>query len=131
MSDPKEAARLLEMARKDFQAMRALTSREAAGIEVFGFHAQQAVEKAIKGVFIHLRFAFPFTHDLAKLLKLLERAGLKIPKYLNNAKNLTPFAVVTRYPDYVEPVTEKEYRNSVGIADKAYHWAENQIKKAP
>ena len=45
MSDPKEAARLLEMARKDFQAMRALASPEAAGIEAFGFHAQQAVEK--------------------------------------------------------------------------------------
>lgn len=48
MSDLKEAAHLLRMARKDVQAMHALASPETADIETFGFHAQQAVEKILK-----------------------------------------------------------------------------------
>ena len=48
MSDLKDAAHLLRMDRKDVQAMRALAMPETADIETFGFHARQAVEKALK-----------------------------------------------------------------------------------
>jgi hypothetical protein len=36
------------MARKDLQAMRALSDPHVASVETFGFHAQQALEKALK-----------------------------------------------------------------------------------
>ena len=48
MSGPSEAPHLLRMARKDLQAMRALGDPKVADVETFGFHAQQAVEKALK-----------------------------------------------------------------------------------
>jgi len=48
MNGPSEAAHLLRLARKDHQAMRALSDPKVAAIETFGFHAQQAVEKALK-----------------------------------------------------------------------------------
>jgi len=51
-------------------------------LEDLCFAAQQAAEKAIKAVLVHLGLTFPYIHQLAHLLKLLEQGGLKIPKYV-------------------------------------------------
>ena len=74
-------------------------------LEDLCFEAQQAAEKGIKAVFIKRGERFPFSHDLDKLLRLLERAGHTIPKYVNEAKDLTQYAHLTRYPGITEPVT--------------------------
>ncbi len=58
---------------------------------------------------------------------MLERNGLKIPKYVLQADALTPYAVVTRYPALIRPVTEREYRRAVRIAAAVVRWAERQI----
>ena len=91
------------------------------------FDAQQAAEKAIKAVFIGRGETFPYVHELEKLLKQLKKNGLKIPKYVWEAEKLTPFAVVTRYPGLVGPVTQREYRRAVRIATAVLRWAERQI----
>lgn len=39
-------------------------------LEDLCYNAQQAVEKAIKAVFIKYGIDFPFTHDIAELLSL-------------------------------------------------------------
>jgi hypothetical protein len=44
-------------------------------------------------VFVHRGVSFPFIHDLAKLLGQLERSGVKIPKYVKQADELSEFAV--------------------------------------
>src|SRR5260370_19021832 len=74
-------------------------------LEDLCFDAQQAAEKAIKAVFIHRGEAFPYSHDIDRLLRLLERNGHRIPKYVNEAKELTQYAHVTRYPGLADPVT--------------------------
>lgn len=91
------------------------------------FDAQQAAEKAIKAVFICRGEHFSFIHDLDELLEMLERNGLKIPKYVRQAKDLSPFASVTRYPGRVGPVTPRQYRRAVRIAATVLRWAERQI----
>lgn len=48
MSDREHAEEILEAARRDLRALRAMTDVEAFPDEIFGFHAQQAVEKALK-----------------------------------------------------------------------------------
>jgi HEPN domain-containing protein len=98
-----------------------------ACLEDLCFDAQQAAEKAIKAVFIHRGLAFPFTHDLARLLTRLRRPGFKIPKYLGSAKRLTPFAVEARYPGLSSPVSEKQYRGAVRIAEAVLRWAARHI----
>lgn len=40
------------------------------------FDAQQAAEKAIKAVLIHLAVRFPYVHDLTALLALVEQSGI-------------------------------------------------------
>ena len=98
-------------------------------LEDLCFDAQQAAEKAIKAVFIHRGEDFPYVHELDKLLKRLEHNGLKIPKYVWASEELTPYAVVMRYPGAVGPVTPRQYRRAVRIAAAVLRWAERQIAR--
>lgn len=91
------------------------------------FDAQQAAEKALKAVFICRGERFPFTHDLEELLRMLERNGLKIPKYVRQAKKLSQYAFETRYPGMAAPVTQRQYRRALRIATAVLRWAERQV----
>lgn len=42
------SANLLVMARKDFDALRGMVGNPIFADEIFGFHAQQSIEKAFK-----------------------------------------------------------------------------------
>ena len=95
--------------------------------EDFCFDAQQAAEKAIKAVLLRLGVRFPYTHDLAGLVDLITKTGRKIPNAVKDADRLTRYAVVTRYPGVIEPVTRLEYQRAVKIAEAVIHWAEKQI----
>jgi HEPN domain-containing protein len=104
-------------------------SHAAPGIylEDLCFDAQQAAEKAIKAVFIHRGLHFPYVHDLRRLLQLLNQGGVRIPKYVWKAENLTPFAFEARYPGHSPPVTQRPYRRALRTAESVVCWAERQI----
>ncbi len=91
------------------------------------FDAQQAAEKAIKAVLIHMRIPFPYIHDLGALLALAEERGEAIPSQVKEAARLTRFAVETRYPGLDEPVTREEYERAVAIAETVVRWAEDKL----
>ena len=95
-----------------------------AYLEDLCFEAQQAAEKAIKSRLIRLGIDFPYVHDLARLLSLLEEAQQPLPDIVRKAGQLTPYAMFTRYPAPVRPVTEEEYRLAVEVAEAVIHWAE-------
>ena len=98
-----------------------------ACLEDLCFEAKQAAEKAIKSVMVRRNIAFPYVHDLARLVSLLEEAGEAIPEVLLKAEELTLYAVTTRYSGVVRPVTEQEYRDAVEIAEAVVRWAEAQL----
>ena len=93
------------------------------------YEAKQTAEKAVKAVFIHRGVRFPYVHDLEPLLRLLEQNGLKVPKYVKDAKELTRFALETRYPGSAGPVDRRQYRRALRIAESVLRWAERQIGK--
>jgi HEPN domain-containing protein len=97
-------------------------------LEDLCFDAQQAAEKALKAVFIRNGWRFPYTHDVGRLIGLLERNGLKVPKYIRRADGLTRFAVESRYPGLSGPVTMRAYRASVRTAEAVVRWAERQVR---
>jgi HEPN domain-containing protein len=66
-------------------------------LEDLCFDAQQAAEKAVKALLIKRGVTFPYVHDLARLVTLLEEAGQEIPELVRRAEALTRYAVVTRY----------------------------------
>jgi len=123
-NDPRE---WLNRARSSLARAKALVAD--AYLEDFCFDAQQAAEKAIKAVFIRLGVKFPYTHDLGRLLAVLAAAGQRVPKYVLQADVLTRFAVASRYPGLSSPVTAKEHRRAVRIAEKVLDWAARNIAK--
>lgn len=70
-NDQEHARALLDMARKDARALRGMRDPEVFAVEIFGFHAQQAVEKALKAWCAQRGITYPLTHDLSELLTLL------------------------------------------------------------
>jgi len=93
-------------------------------LEDLCFQAQQAAEKALKGILIALGVRFPYTHDLATLLSLVERAGHSIPESVRDAALLSDYAVEARYPGLAEPVTDEEYAEALSLAEAVVRWAE-------
>lgn len=107
----------------------ALAKNRIAGayLEDLCFEAQQAAEKAVKAVMIDRNIEFPYVHDLARLLSLLEQAGENIPEAVRKAEELTAYAVITRYPGITRPVTLQDYENVIEVAEVVVRWAEGRV----
>lgn len=84
----------------------------------------------MKGVLVACGVEFPRTHDIALLLRLLERTGRPIPDDVLTARDLTDYAFETRYPGDYPQVTEDDYRKAVEIAEMVVQWAEGIIHGA-
>ena len=92
------------------------------------FQAQQAAEKAIKALYISKNVAFPYIHDIAQLLAVLEKEGVIIPHDIKTASTLTLYAAQTRYPGLENPVNDEEYHKALESAERVVVWAEKIIK---
>lgn len=87
------------------------------------FQAQQAAEKAIKGMMLYFNVRFPYVHDLGLLLDKFEKCGITIPDEVRECVDLTPYAFQTRYPGDYEPVTEDDYHRAIDQANVVVVWA--------
>jgi len=96
----------------DLKACEQLLQVEAPLADIIAFHAQQAVEKALKGFLISKGcFDFPKTHDLGRLLDLAESFESALED-LDEIIELTPYAVEARYPeslDWSNDIDAEEY----------------------
>jgi HEPN domain-containing protein len=101
---------------------------EGAFHEDLCFHVQQAVEKALKAVYVHNGWPFRYTHDLDALISGLSGEGLEIPEAVVEADVLTRYAWEARYPNVGEPVTQEEHREAVRQAEVVIAWVEAQIR---
>ncbi len=88
---------LLGAAREDELAARSVLRVEGIADAIVGFHAHQAVEKAIKAVLAAKGAEFPFTHDLERLRGFSDKSGIELPSALDDAEDLNPFARDERY----------------------------------
>ena len=89
MQDLEHARMMLTLARKDLKAMRGMTDVEDFDVEIFGFHAQQAVEKILKAWLSLAGVEYPRTHNLMQLFTLIEECGRSILVGLTQFKNRT------------------------------------------
>jgi len=125
-TDPRE---WLNRARSNLA--RAREGSQIAGVyfEDLCFDAQQAAEKALKAVPIYRQVRFPYVHDLAELLGLVEQAGREVPSTVRQAARLTRYAVVARYPGLLEPVTREQYEEAISLAEEVVRWAQAIIER--
>ncbi|HUA73823.1 MAG TPA: HEPN domain-containing protein [Solirubrobacteraceae bacterium] len=110
---------LLRLAESDLQACRVLADASDVADGAVGFHAQQAVEKAIKTAIVLSEAELPRTHDLERLSEQAA-AGAPLPDELAGVDWLTPWAVALRYD---EPTTTLDRAAAVAAAESACRWA--------
>lgn len=122
-----EAWRALRLADRDITAFNVLKESEAH-LSVVCFHAQQAVEKALKAVLFSGQIEFRRTHDLTELARLLPQDGNILPVMVAELERLNPFAVTFRYDDL--EINVLSIIEATHIVEKIRLWAEEQIRIA-
>jgi HEPN domain-containing protein len=101
---------------------------ENAPFHLIAFHAQQSVEKYLKGCLVFFGVDVPYTHNLIHLMSLC-------PGYeewegsLQELKILTQYSISTRYPGVDTEVTEQEARDALEIARRAIDTIRSNLKK--
>ncbi len=110
---------LLEHATSDLGACRVLMAGEDMRDDVVGFHAQQAVEKALKVALVLADVDFPRTHDLRELADIADEHDVAVPEAIQEARWLTPWAAQLRY-EMLEPLDRDA---AFSIAADAVEWA--------
>jgi HEPN domain-containing protein len=125
MAERTLAETFLLAAERDEQAFRMLADDPMLHDSLAGFHAQQAVEKALKAVLAHAGVAFRRTHDIAELLDHMEDSGLPAPPYADRLDELNPYAVEMRY-GLIEPSGLDRTATACWVKE-AIHWADALI----
>ncbi len=113
------AETLLRLADADLYACRVLADADDLADGAVGFHAQQAVEKALKTAIVLAEVELPRTHDLEQLREQVETTGAQLPSELAGVDWLTPWAVALRYD---EPTT-LDRAAALALAESACSWA--------
>ena len=92
------------------------------------YQAQQAAEKAIKGLLIYFGEDPEYTHDITKLLNVLEKYVV-VDDNIMKTSFLTQYAIITRYPGAQYEATEEMYLEAIELAKNCLEWVEKKINK--
>jgi len=103
MREIEHAELLPAMALKDFKALEGMRDPDIFEEEIFGFHAQQAIEKTLKAWLSLLGIEYQNIHDIERLLSILKQSGENV-KDLWDLMEFNLFAVQFRY----EPIALTE-----------------------
>ena len=95
-------------------ALRELRARNNPNYDSACFHAQQCVEKYIKGTLQAWGVPFAKTHDLANLLDACLSRHPEWELFRDDFRKLTQYAVVFCYPG--ESATKEEAKQAVKVA---------------
>ena len=85
---------MLKAAERDLLTLRSMNHQ--APQESFGFHLQQAVEKALKAWIAALDSEYPLTHSIETLLRRLDTLSMDVTPF-RGLDEFTPYAVTFRY----------------------------------
>ena len=107
-----DTTRWLRYAEEDLTAAETFLEHPRVPPRQVCWHAQQAAEKALKGLLIFLQIDFQRTHDLNVLRDLLPD-NLPLKTALPNLGDLNRWAVGARYPDVVQEATETDASRAV------------------
>lgn len=118
----------MRRARADL-AVTELIDDQRLAPEIVAFHAQQAVEKALKALLVLRQVDFPRTHDLGTLLRLCDAAGYSGIADISDIVTLTRYAVASRYPGETDAVEHDDAQVAADRATQVLAWVETWIAK--
>ncbi len=123
------AAGWLSKADDDLRVAKVILSGEIGVEWAACFHAQQAAEKALKGVLVHLGIDFPKSHSLDRLVALMP-SDVAARFDVNALIELTPWAVAGRYPEDIENPTSAQAARVIELADDVVKSARSVLSEA-
>jgi HEPN domain-containing protein len=85
-------------------------------VEIICYHCQQAGEKALKALLAYYDEEITHTHDLYRLLQQCESYAPNLTTLASQAKRLTDFATMTRYPVATVDLEESDMRLALSYA---------------
>jgi HEPN domain-containing protein len=110
----------IEKARLDLGAGEADLSHDPPFCGDAMFHAQQAVEKALKGLLSWHESPFRKTHDLRELFAACCAADPSLRSLGDRAEGLTPYAWVFRYPGESEEPARGDAEQALDLAREVF-----------
>lgn len=120
------AEMLHRLATGDLYACRKLADDVDVNDHIIGFHAQQAVEKALKVALVLADSELPRTHDLELLMEQIKATRTTVPDQLSDIEWLTPWAAELRYD---EPIA-LDRAAALTAAENASGWAASLLADA-
>jgi HEPN domain-containing protein len=96
-------------------AAHSLKLGEECPTDTVCFHAQQCVEKYLKALLVWKQTPFAKTHDIGVIAALVP-AELRPDLTPEEARRLTKYGTITRYPGDDEPISLTEARRAVRLA---------------
>ncbi|HEV7482421.1 MAG TPA: HEPN domain-containing protein [Solirubrobacterales bacterium] len=122
------ATLLARRAGGDLKVVQKLSPDPEIDESAVGFHAQQAIEKALKVALTLQGTDFPKTHDLEFLVGLASRQSIDVPEEVAAAGWLTPWGTDFRYDD--EPLHTLDRNAAIELASSAVAWCERLLAEA-
>lgn len=106
-------------------AVRESSVKEGANWDAVCFHAQQAVEKYLKGILQEIEKPFSKTHDLSVLLELALSEFPELSVLADDLEWLSAFAVEFRYPG--EEALEEDAKHALAIMERVLSLLKQKI----
>lgn len=124
MSDLKSARMLYRAAERDVLTLRSMT--DGAPVESFGFHVQQAVEKALKAWLALLGETYPLTHSIEALLDLVGERGASVEPF-GRLVDYTPYAVEFRYAGADSDSEPIDREGALALVEALMEWVGRRL----
>lgn len=116
-------------AQQDLRALSVLASDREIADETVGFHAQQAVEKALKAVLTAAGVRFGRTHDLDQLLELVRQSGFEEEDWFDEVTVFGPYAVLGRYVE-LDPDEPVDRQAAVPLVERVLDWTGRRLEES-
>ena len=110
----------LHKARNDLLSAKAVLDSEYGITDVPCFHAQQVVEKSLKGLLTWHSISFGKTHDLMVLLASVVEIVSSFNEFRSVCAELAEFAVDVRYPGGISEPPEGEAERFISEAENIF-----------
>lgn len=120
-------AAFLSKAREDYAVMTRLVAGAPELAAPIGFHAQQAIEKAVKAVMVARGVRLIRTHNLELLNATCKAAGIIVPDMKTDLKALSAYAVEWRYFETDVELPSLDFGTLTEDIEKVLAWAKREI----
>ncbi len=126
-----EPHRWMEFAREDFVLAEA--ALEKGIYNQTCFHAQQGVEKALKGFLRSRQRSVPRSHALGELLAICQDLDASFSKLQETCLKLDQYYIPTRYPDALPGIgpeglpTRQDAEDVAALLRNTLDWIESKI----